>query len=192
MSLTLPSHIPNVAVPTERQPVPPVTARTVWVVLLMATAVGLLVRLPELQVLAEQTLVARASRDVASDPLLRRIAFNTGLWMALFLSLVVAALYLSLVSAMERHLLPVSRGGGRLRIGLLFCVAALATVPADLYCAATGTLTLRGSEGYGAYLVAVGLLVPLGFWPTLARLKTARRCVVFGLSVFASLLSYVV
>lgn len=192
MTLSLPSHVPDGALPAERQPPPRVTARPLWAALLAATAVARLLRLPELTVLAEQTLTARADAEVASDPTLRAIAVNTGLWMALFLSLIIAGLYLSLTSVMERHLLPVSRSTGRTRAGLLFCVAALATVPVELFYAATGTLTLRGSGAYAAYLLAVGLLTPLGFWATLGRLTPARRAAAWGLSLSVALLSYVV
>lgn len=93
---------------------------------------------------------------------------------------------------MERHLLPVTRSTGRTRAGLLFCVAALATVPVELFYAATGTLTLRGSGAYAAYLLAVGLLTPLGFWATLGWLTPARRAAAWGLSLSVALLSYVV
>ena len=99
---------------------------------------------------------------------------------------------IAIVVFMERHLLPLSRGVPRFRVGMLYCVAVLSTLPVHVWCALTGTISVRGSAYYVSYLLVVALICPLGFLASVKRLNAARLLTVWLLCLAVAMLSYVI
>lgn len=189
MTTSLPAHMSDTHVIRTAPPL--VTSRSLWVGTYALTIGATLLRLPALERLARDSLSQSDLAQKVTDPTMRAVAVDTGLWLALVLTLVIVAIYFSLTSVMERHLLAVKRGSGRLQIGLLFSVAALSTLPVQLWCAATGSVSVRGTAPYFGYLLMVAIACPLGFLPTLRRVSPARRAAAWLLALSVAMLSYV-
>jgi hypothetical protein len=167
------------------------TTRALWLAAFVLTGLAVVVRVLSLRGSVTARLHETGMLNEVHDRRLEAIAINTGIWLAVLISLLTLALYYSVAALMERRLFPASRVvNGRLRFGLFFLVAFLMTVPVQAFSAALGVTSPKTTVYFYAYVLVVGVAAPFVFrdrWRNLTGGGIARpficSLVLAGLSV---------
>jgi len=174
--------------PTVRRP--GVTSRSLWLLGYAATVIAIAARAPSLRRYVDGRLSDVTHAAGLTDQRLQGLAVNTGMFLAVILSLAVLWMYYSLAAVMERTLWPVSVPGPRgTRAGPFFLVAVLATLPVHVVSAAAGIVSPKNEPLYFLYVLLVGMVTPVVFAGSLRRAGRTRTMVILFLSTGLATLS---
>ncbi|MGI5195684.1 hypothetical protein ACQEVY_18890 [Streptomyces sp. CA-288835] len=177
--------VPTTAVPAElehgadgkprkvRRPGP--TSRVFWLIAYGLTIAAVLLRLPTLHETVRQQLRDSDMAGKVEDKSMEALAVNIGLLLAVFLSMMLLAVFYSLAAVVERNVLTMRRQAGRdLGFGLGFVIALLCTFPVHLVCSALAISSPKTTGWYYLYVLLVALSAPILFrkdWVGLDRRK---------------------
>ncbi|MGW8954719.1 hypothetical protein [Streptomyces sp. NPDC055709] len=130
----------------------------------MLTTAAVLLRLPALHETVRQQLRESDMADKVEDKSMEALAVNIGLLLALFLSMLLLAVFYSLAAAVERNVLTTRRQAGPERsFGLGFVIALLCTLPVHLVSAAFGVSSPKTTGWYYLYILLVAVTAPTFF-----------------------------
>ncbi|MFE0039623.1 hypothetical protein [Streptomyces sp. NPDC059015] len=151
------------------------TSRVFWLIAYGLTIAAVLLRLPTLHETVRQQLRDSDMAGKVEDKSMEALAVNIGLLLAVFLSMLLLAVFYSLAAVVERNVLTMRRKTGRgLGFGLGFVIALLCTFPVHLVCSALGISSPKTTGWYYLYVLLVALIAPLLFrkhWSGLDRRK---------------------
>lgn len=154
-----------------RRPGP--TSRVFWLLAYGVTVAALLLRLPALRETVREQLRDSDMAGKVKDKDMEALAVNIGLLLAVFLSLMLLAMFYSLAATVERNVLNMRLQVGQGRgFGLGFVVTLLCVFPVHLTCALLGVSSPKTNGWYYLYVLLVAVLAPLLFrkqWAGLGR-----------------------
>ncbi len=168
------------------------TSRPLWIAAFVLTAVAVLFRIPTMRGYVAERLTAASAEAGLTDRGLEALAVNTGILLALGVSLILLAMYYSLAAALERTIFSstLTAPFGQ-RAGLYFVITCLVSVPVQAFAAAFDIASPKSEPAYLACAAAVGLLTPLLFRAALRALPVRRRLVVHASALVLAALSVV-
>ncbi|MFI6810235.1 hypothetical protein ACIBO6_35395 [Streptomyces luteogriseus] len=151
------------------------TSRVFWLVAYGLTIAAVLLRLPTLHETVRRQLRDSDMAGKVEDKSMEALAVNIGLLLAVFLSMLLLAVFYSLAAVVERNVLTMRRHArGDLGFGLGFVIALLCTFPVHLVCSVLGISSPKTAGWTYLYVLLVALFAPLLFrkqWIGLDRRK---------------------
>ncbi|MFE2527580.1 hypothetical protein ACFXEL_25420 [Streptomyces sp. NPDC059382] len=145
-----------------RKPGP--TSRVFWLIAYGLTMVGVLLRLPALHETVRHRLQSSDMAGKVEDKSMEALAVNVGLLLAVFLTMLLLAVFYSLAAVVERNVLTMRRRAGRKRgFGLGYVIALLCTFPVHLASAVFGVSSPKTSGWYYLYVLLVAGIAPFLF-----------------------------
>ncbi|UUN27774.1 hypothetical protein [Streptomyces sp. FIT100] len=151
------------------------TSRAFWLIAYGLTISAILLRLPTLYETVRRQLQNSDMADKVPDKSMEALAVNVGLLLAVFLSMLLLAVFYSLAAVVERHVLTMRRRVGRERgFGLGFVVALLCTFPVHLVSSALDVSSPKTTGWYYLYVLLVAAIAPVLFrthWAGLGQRK---------------------
>ena len=161
----------------------PATSRPLWIIVLLASAAVLLLRLSTLRAYVEERIAEQPQVFAElTDQHLRQLAVNVGLALAVGFSLLLLFLHQSLARTLERSVFSRSVRLGRLRLGLFFLISTMCTVPVGALSAVVGRVSFRNSGGFYLYVLGMAAAVPLLFRRHWWRLPRLRIIILFAMT----------
>ncbi|MFC5803113.1 hypothetical protein [Streptomyces formicae] len=156
-----------------RRPGP--TSRVFWLIAYGLTIAAILLRLPTLHETVRRQLQDSDMAGKVEDRSMEALAVNIGLLLAVFLSMLLLAVFYSLAAVVERNVLTMRRQAGRERgFGLGFVIALLCTFPVHLVSSVLGVSSPKTTGWYYLYVLLVAVIAPIFFrahWIGLDRRK---------------------
>jgi hypothetical protein len=142
------------------------TSRVLWLVAYALTIGAVLLRLPTLHDTVRRQLRDSEMAGKVEDRSMEALAVNVGLLLAVFLSMLLLAVFYSLAAVVERNVLTMRREAGRgLGFGLGFVIAVLCTLPVHLVCSVFAVSSPKTAGWYYWYVLLVAVTAPLLFRP---------------------------
>ncbi|MEU6708129.1 hypothetical protein [Streptomyces wuyuanensis] len=155
------------------------TSRVFWLIAYALTTAAILLRLPALHETVRLQLRDSDMADKVKDKSMEALAVNIGLLLAVFLSMLLLALFYSLTAAVERNVLTARRHAGPKRgFGLGFVIALMCTLPVHLVSAAFGVSSPKTTGWYYLYVLLVAVTAPILFRTHGTRLGDGRRKII--------------
>ncbi|MFH8404051.1 hypothetical protein ACH4FX_04625 [Streptomyces sp. NPDC018019] len=152
------------------------TNRGLWLIAYGLTVAAVLSRLPALHETVRARLLESDLAGKVEDKGMEALAVNIGLLLAVFLTMLLLALFYSLAAVVERNVLTMRRQTGRDRgFGLGYVIALLCTFPVHLASSVLGISSPKTTIWYYLYVLTVAVIAPLLFrthWSGLGRRKT--------------------
>ncbi|MFF9634882.1 hypothetical protein ACF1D2_09915 [Streptomyces bacillaris] len=140
------------------------TSRVFWLVAYGLTTAAILLRLPALQEAVRTRLMDSDMAGKVEDKSMEALAVNLGLLLAVFLSMLLLAVFYSLAAVVERNVLTMRCRVGRDRsFGLGFVIALLCTFPVHLVSSALGISSPKTTGWYYLYVLLVAVIAPALF-----------------------------
>lgn len=166
------------------------TSRVFWLIAYGLTTAAVLLRLPTLHGTVRRQLRDSDMAGKVTDKDMEALAVNIGLLLAVFLSMMLLAIFFSLAAAVERYVLTMRQQAGHgLGFGLGFTIALLCTLPVHLVCSVLGISSPKTTGWYYLYVLLVALIAPLLFhkhWTGFDRRKIVTTfAFAAGLAVFS-------
>jgi len=170
----------------------PSVATSVWAwrLALVTCLIAVAARLPVLRAYAD-SMLAR-SPDIAASvdgSGFRDLALNIGVVLAVLLSGLLFWLYQSLGRALEKHVFTRSLRIGGVSVGLFFMISTCVVIPVHVFCAVTGTVSLRTSALYYPIVAAVTIACTVVFHLAVKRLTLVRVSLLYIIAVMYGMMS---
>lgn len=151
------------------------TSRVFWLTAYGLTIVAVLLRLPSLHQAVRQQVRHSDLAGTIENKNMEALAVNIGLLLAVFLSMLLQAVFYSLAAMLEQNILTMRLQDGRGRgIGLGFVIALLCTFPVHLVSSVFDISSPKTTGWYYVYILGVAAIAPIPFrrdWIDLGRRK---------------------